>query len=375
MLHKNLNREEVFSLETTYLNSADLRIGKVIAEDIFANTKYPIINKNTKITLDVLHILKAFQIYKVPILLEEDNKQPSQFTEILMGIEVPKPYMTFEKIYLDAVEEFKKVFFDWESGSKIDITKVRGIILPLIDKVLEDRSILFKLNSLSTTKDYLYHHCIATGLISAILTQKLGYERGFVLQMAVAGILADCGMAKIPLHIRDKKGTLTEQEFFLIRQHPLFSFKMIENLPAFKEEMKLAIYQHHERLDGSGYVEGVKLGKISNFSQIIAVADTFHAMTSERVYRSKESPFKVIEMIKESEFGKFDIKVVEALVNLVAGLPIGTTIELSNLEIGEIMFINSFAPTRPLVKLAATEEIIDLSKQRNLYITRVMTDR
>ena len=365
-------------METTYINSDALRIGKVIAEDIFANTKYPIIYKNTKISHDVLHILKAFHIYKVPILLEEDETQPDQSvasTDTFMKIEVPKPFMTFEKIYLDAVEEFKKVFFDWESGSKIDITKVRGIILPLIDKVLEERSILFKLNSLSTTKDYLYHHCIATGLISAILTQKIGYERGFVLQMAVAGTLADCGMAKIPPHIRDKKGTLTEQEFLLIRQHPLFSFKMIESLPAIKEEMKLAIYQHHERLDGSGYVEGLKLGKISNFSQIIAVADTFHAMTSERVYRSKESPFKVIEMIKESEFGKFDIKVVEALVNLVAGLPIGTIVELSDLEIGEIMFINSFAPTRPLVKLASTGEIIDLSKQRNLYITRVMTDR
>ncbi|MDI7743346.1 HD-GYP domain-containing protein [Lysinibacillus fusiformis] len=366
-------------METTYLNSDSLRMGKVIAEDIFANTKYPIIYKNTKITQEVLHILKAFQIYKVPVLSEEVGTrtgQSDESTELIMNIEVPvpKPFMTFEKTYLDAVEQFKKVFFDWESGSKIDITKVRGIILPLIEKVLEEKSILFKLNSLSITKDYLYHHCIATGLISAILTQKLGYERGFVLQMAVAGTLADCGMAKIPPHIRDKKGTLNEQEFLLIRQHPLFSFKMIESLPAIKEEMKLAIYQHHERLDGSGYVEGLKLGKISIFAQIIAVADTFHAMTSERVYRSKESPFKVIEMIKESEFGKFDIKVVEALVNLVSGLPIGTTIELSNLEMGEIMFVNSFAPTRPLVKLATTGEIIDLSKQRNLYISQVITD-
>ncbi len=365
-------------METVYISSNALRIGKVIAKDIFANTKYPIIYKNTRITEDLLYVLKAFHISKVPILLEDEEKEPAlsyESVEIRMEIEPPKPFLTFEKIYLDAVEEFKKIFFDWESGSKIDITKVRGIILPLIEKVLEERSILFKLNSLSTPKDYLYHHCIATGLISAILTQKLGYERGFVLQMAVAGTLADCGMARIPSHIRDKKGSLTEQEFLLIRQHPLFSFKMIENLPAIKEEMKLAIYQHHERLDGSGYIEGAKSGKISNFSQIIAVADTFHAMTSERVYRSKESPFKVIEMIKESEFGKFDIKIVEALVNLVAGLPIGTNIVLSNLENGEIMFVNSFAPTRPLVKLTSTGEIIDLSKHRNLYISQVITDR
>ncbi|MDN4494164.1 HD-GYP domain-containing protein [Ureibacillus aquaedulcis] len=366
-------------METTYINSSHLRVGKVIADDIFANTKYPIVYKNTKVTNEVLHVLKAFHILKVPVLVEEEEKQTDQKDNMadtaVIGMEVPKPFMTFEKIYLDAVEQFKKVFFGWESGSKIDITKVRGIILPLIDRIQEERAILFKLNSLSNTKDYLFHHCIATGLISAIITQKLGYERGFVLQMAVAGMLADCGMAKVPNHIREKKGTLTEQEFLLIRQHPLFSFKMIESLPAIREEMKLAIYQHHERLDGSGYVEGLKIGKISTFSQIIAVADTFHAMTSERVYRSMESPFKVIEMIKESEFGKFDIKVVQALVDLVASLPIGTTVELSNEDIGEIMFINSFSPTRPLVKLANSGEIIDLSKQRNLYISQVITDK
>ena len=84
--------------------------------------------------------------------------------------------------------------------------------------------------------------------------------------------------------------------------------------------MKLAILQHHERLDGSGYPRGDKMEQISVFSQILAVADVFHAMTSERIYRSKESPFKVIELIKEEEFGKFDIKVVQALHDLVGNL-------------------------------------------------------
>jgi len=363
-------------LETPEVNSNPL-IGKIIAEDIFANTKYPIVHKNSKINSEILHVLKSFNIIKVPIIAEESKDQPSIIEEPiddLMRIDIPKLNITFERIYYNAVEEFKKLFFDWESGSRINITKVRGIILPLVEKILEDKSILFSLNHFSKPKDYLYHHCIATGLISAIITQKLGFERGYILQIAIAGTLADCGMAKVPHQIREKKGTLTEQEFFLIRQHPLYSFKMIESLPALKEEMKLAIYQHHERLDGSGYCEGVKSEKISIFSQIIALADTFHAMTSERIYRSKESPFKVIEMIKESEFGKFNIKVVQTLDSLVAGLPIGTKVGLSNLEIGEIIFINSYAPLRPLVKLVNTGEIIDLSKHRGIYISQIVTN-
>ena len=110
--------------------------------------------------------------------------------------------------------------------------------------------------------------------------------------------------------------------------------------------MKEAIYQHHERLDGSGYPNGERIGSISNFAQIIAVADVFHAMTSERLYRAKHSPFKVIEMIKEEEFGKFDAKVVQALVDIVVDLPIGTKIELSNLELAHPVHWRWLRPLR-----------------------------
>ncbi len=365
-------------MESTYVSINDLRVGKIVAEDIYANTQYPIVYKNTKVSPELLHVFKAFHIFKVPVYIDREVEksidQSEEVTSEDIQMYIPESSYSFENNYRSAVQEFKKLFIGWEAGSKIDITKIREIILPLVNKIIEDRSIIFELNNYSNPKDYLYHHCIATGLISAVLTQKLGYERGYVFQMAIAGALADCGMAKIPARIREKREPLNQLEFIEIRKHPLYSFQMVKSLPAIKEEMKIAIYQHHERLDGSGYVDGAKIGKISLFSQIIAIADTFHAMTSERLYRSKESPFKVIEMIKESEFGKFNIKVVQALIENVASLPIGTKIELSNLERGEIMFLNSFSPTRPLVKLSATGEIIDLEKNRSFYISRVITN-
>lgn len=359
---------------STYVHTKELRIGNMVAEDIFANTQYPIVYKGTKITHEHLHVFKVFNIEKILVSSDQiiKNKKTTINTEVIENRTIDSKPFDFQESYNQAVEELKKLFVNWEAGSKIDITKIRGFILPLVEPILSNRSILFNLNNYSNPKDYLYHHCIATGLISALITHKLGYEKGFVFQMAIAGTLADCGMAKIPQSIRRKNGSLTENEFFEIRKHPLYSFQMVKSLPALREEMKLAIYQHHERLDGSGYVEGVKIGKISIFAQIIAIADTFHAMTSERLYRSKESPFKVIEMIKESEFGKFDIKVVQVLGDLISSLSIGSKVELSNLERGEIVFINTIYPTRPLIRLDSTGEIIDLTKLRSLYISKVL---
>ena len=367
-------------LEATFVKVSELRLGKVVAEDIFANTQYPIVYKNTKINHEHLHVFNAFRISNVPVykgIEQHDSQEQGEFPEeagstIIPEIQLPM-FNSFEKYYLDAIQQVKKEFSNWEAGGKVDITKVRGMIIPLIEKVLEDRSYIFDLNSYSNPKDYLYHHCIATGLISAIITQKLGYERGMCIQMAIAGMLADSGMSKISTRIREKKDSLTPQEFLEVQKHPYYSYLMVRDLTALKDAMKVAIYQHHERLDGSGYPRGERDGSISSFSQIIAVADVFHAMTSERLYRSKQSPFKVIEMIKEEEFGKFDIKVVQALVDIVVDLPIGTKIELSNLERGEVMFINKYAPTRPLVKLSSSGEIIDLSVVRHFYISRVIT--
>jgi len=363
-------------LEATYVNIDESYIGKVVAQDIFAKTQNPIVYKNSIITPELLHIFKVFKISKVLIL--KDGKIENEKTSLEKVKNEPTDYEIVEDIfkthYLEAVTQFKKEFTKWQAISRIDIVKVRGIILPLVDEILNDRTKLFDLNNYSNPNDYTYHHSVATGLICAIISHKLGYDKGTTLQMAIAGTLADCGMSKIPSHIFEKKGALNHTEFIEIRKHPVYSYQMVKDLPALKANMKQAIIEHHERLDGSGYPRGLKIDNISPFSQIIAIADTFHAMTSERIYRAKESPFKVVEMIKENEFGKFDIRVVQALMNIVVDLPIGMKVELSNLERGEVMFINKFYPTRPLIKLLKTGDIIDLSNNRSLYIGRIITD-
>lgn len=360
-------------MDATYMYISELMPGKVVAEDIFANTKYSIIQKNTKINYEHLHVLKAFNISRVLIFKDEEVPAPTEINGKEVIIDVPVPTITpFLRYYEEGVAYLKKEFQNWQAGARVDITKVRNTMIPLIEIVLGERSHIFDLNSYSNPKDYLYHHCIATGLISSIIVQKNGYDKGTAIQMALAGILADCGMAKIPARVKDKKTALSEQEFLEIRKHPVYSYQMVKDLTALKSDMKKAIYSHHERLDGSGYPEGNRDADVLFYSQVIAVADVFHAMTSERLYRAKQSPFRVIEMIKEEEFGKFDIKVVQALIDIVADLPIGTKVELSNMEHAEVMFINRYAPTRPLVKLYSTGEIIDLATIRQLYISRIL---
>lgn len=357
-------------------NSNDLRAGILLKEDVYSKTKYPIMRKDTELTLEHIDILRVFGIKKVLVeervtKKEEAPLESSMSTEELMN-ELPMSMYVLRKQYNETVRDYKKEFSYWRAGQKPDLVKVREFTLPLVENFVKQKKMLMYLNDFSKPDEYIYHHSIAVGILSAAISQQMGYEKGDMLQLAIAATLADCGMSKISSSIIEKTAFLTREEYSEVKKHTLFSLKMVQDSPLLRQEMKIAILQHHERLDGSGYPRGDKLGAISLFSQIIAVADVYHAMTSERLYRPKHSPFKVIEMIKEEEFGKFDLKVVEALQKLVGDLSIGTRVKLTDGELGEVMFLHRDAPLRPMIKKEADGSIIDLTAHRNLAIAKII---
>lgn len=368
-------------MEHTLETLDKLKLGSILVEDVLANTITPIIRKETKITREHIQVLRAFNINQVLIKVENvfnrTEEELSKLNEEKTNVKVNKDTTSLKKtdfkgLYIDSVNKYHKEFTSWESGMKVDVAKLRSIIMPLVERALQEPQIFLRLNEYSDLKKYNAHHSIATGIISGAVAKKMDYSPGEIIQIATAGILADCGMAKVDVKIREKKSFLTETDFAEIKKHPINSFQMIKDSPLLKPEMKLAIFQHHERLDGSGYPKGDKMDSISIFAQIIAVSDVYHAMTSERIFRAKSSPFKVMEMIREEEFGKYNFKVVNALLSLVGELPISTRVRLSDGSEGEVVFLHRDSPIRPMIRLCETGQLIDLAAKRALYIESII---
>lgn len=367
-------------MESSFENVRNIRPGNTILEDIFVNTLSPIIRKNTKLTARHIEVLEAFGVKEVKIakivikrkeVVEDKNIQIVDPDEVLAQIELEKELI--QEHFNKAVKDYRKEFNAWRAGIKPDIVKVRSIMLPLIESFSKEKKLLTMLNDFSNPENYQYQHSIAVGILASAICKEMGYPVGQTLQLGIAGGLADCGMAKIDLSIIKKSAFLTNDEYSEVKKHPLYSYQMIRDTPLLREELKMAIVQHHERLDGSGYPRGDKSEKITVFAQILAVADVYHAMTSERVYRTKESPFKVIEMLMEEEFGKFDIKVVHALYNLVGHLSIGTRVKLTNRKEGTVIFIHRDARLRPTIKLDEDNSVLDLAVNRSLAVERVLS--
>ncbi|WP_102348054.1 HD-GYP domain-containing protein [Bacillus sp. Marseille-P3661] len=351
--------------------------GCILSADVVSLTRHPIIPKKSIISEQNIQVIKAFLIKEVQVeptlvsgepftpseVLEEENNEPksSEYKE-----------ESFAVIYLKAVQAYKKLFKGWQSGLSIDMPIVRSTVLPVLEAALKAPSDIFTFHHYPTEEDYLYHHAISVGLLSTVIAKALNFPKGDCIQIGIAGAMADCGMAKIDPKIFNKKVSLTKQEFEEVKRHPEYSYLMLKQVKLLKDDVRIAVYQHHERIDGSGYPNGLTSELLYPYGRIIAVADVYSAMTSERSYKSKQSPFKVLESILQDQFGKFDIKVVQALTKALANFSSGTRVRLSNNQIGEIVFIEPKSPTRPMIKLENTGEIIQLTNHRQLYIEEIL---
>ncbi|AGT30468.1 phosphohydrolase [Geobacillus genomosp. 3] len=351
------------------VNLAQLREGCVLAEDVLGKTKKPIVPKNAIINETLLHVLSKFLIDEVEIEPVLANGEPFLADGSLSMEPDERPIM----LYLEAVQHYKKAFQSWQSGLPIDIGEIREIAIPLFNEMIKHKRELLMLHHYTTKEEYLYHHAVSVGLLAGFLAAHFGYGQGECHQIVLAGILADCGMAKISSQILLKPSALTEAEFRQIEQHPIFGYQMVQKIAALSQGAKLAVLQHHERNDGSGYPLRVKAEKIHPYSQLIAVADVYYAMTSERLYRHKQSPFRAIEAMQREQFGRLNAEAVALLSNHLASLQTGTIVKLSNGETAEVVFIHPDEPARPIVKVTETGQLLSLVEQRDLYIEEILS--
>ncbi|MEH7381987.1 HD-GYP domain-containing protein [Bacillus sp. JJ1533] len=350
---------------------SQLQEGCILSNDIFSLTNKPIIPKKTVLTNEHIQVLQMFLVKDVQVESFLINGEPFTPTELIEEVEVVEKVNTIVEDYLISVKEYKRLFQSWRAGALVEISKVRQILLPLFKRILEQPKELFSLHRYTNREDYIYHHSIMLGLLSGYLGKKLKYSEADCNHLAMAGLLSDCGMSKIDPKILLKNSSLTLAEYNEVKKHPLYSYRMIEKIALIKDSVKLAVFQHHERMDGTGYLLGVTGERLHPFSKIVAVADVYSAMTLEKPYSNRQSPFKALEEIRRESFGKFDMEAVEALTNGVGNISIGTKIKLSNGQSGEIVFIDKSHPTRPLLKVSENE-FLDLKNYRQIFIEEII---
>lgn len=353
-----------------------LTSGAKLAEDVYTMLGGLLFPKGTTVFEKELEILAAFLVKEVHI--EEDDLPQQEKKEgegrrdeaPAVGARPSKAKQEFQYHYEKAISSFKSMVTKVQGGLNIPVMEVREVVAPMVQQVQDQPNILLALRRVSSVDSYAYEHSIAVGLISFMIAKWMKVPEKEWMQIALAGTLLDIGKTKIDRRILLKPGKLTQAEFEEIKKHTVYGYQLIKASPGLSEGVALAALQHHEREDGTGYPLGLKGNKLHLYSKIVAVADVYHAMCSDRVYQKAKSPYVVAEQLLNDSFGKLDPTIVHTFVNGITQFAIGTLVELSDGTLGKIVFTDQRHPTRPMVE--TNGRFVNLAEARHLSVVKVI---
>ncbi|WP_042165040.1 HD-GYP domain-containing protein, partial [Paenibacillus gorillae] len=235
------------------------------------------------------------------------------------------------------------------------------------------------LMNMGTVDDYLYQHSLNVCVYTTLLGTAYGYTREELMTLGMGALLHDIGKTQISMNVLKKPDQLTAEEFGMMKNHAKIGFELLKDEPNLPLIVAHCAFQHHERLDGSGYPRGIKGGEIHDYAKWIGLVDSYDAMTTNRVYRSPMLPHQAIELLYAGTGTLYEQHMVQLFRDKVAIYPIGITVTLHTGESGVVIDFNTAYPHRPIIRILNNEAgetlavpyEVDLSKQLSTMIVGV----
>ena len=211
--------------------------------------------------------------------------------------------------------------------------------------------------------EYTFQHSLNVSILAGVIGRWLNYKGEELRQLVLSGLLHDIGKSKIPLPILNKPAALSKTEMFMMQQHTIFGSDLLKTADL-SPLVFLTALQHHERRDGSGYPFRIPWAQVHIHARIIAIADLYDAMTSNRVYQKKQTPFVVAEVIMQEMFTKLDPSICMIFLENLSNYLLGGTVYLSNGLEAEVVFIDKLSKSRIVVR-TNDNNFIHLDNRKN----------
>lgn len=349
-----------------YIRPEELRPGMRLKNDLISASGRMFLAEDTILTEVLINRILGLGIRYINIKDESGERKPEPEAKTRYQMKEEK----FIQAYRDSSGSVRAILDGVRNGREIMLDEVREAVNTFIDLVIEDDNLIPKLYKMQDVDEYTYDHSINVSLLCIMIGKWLKYNDMELKKLAYSGVFHDIGKSKVPLEIINKPGPLDEKEWRIMRQHPVYGYNILKDMKGISRDVLSAVLMHHEREDGRGYPFGIEGVRIHPYAKVVAVADVFDAMASDRVYRKREPAFEVVEHIERSGFVSLDPRITRVFLKGISQYFVGRTVRLSDGRIGDVIYLYPNQLTKVVVKVG--EEFVDFCSDADTTVDEIL---
>jgi HD-GYP domain-containing protein (c-di-GMP phosphodiesterase class II) len=264
------------------------------------------------------------------------------------------------RTYNQSVAVTREVINSVRMGRTPSIRRIKRVVQGIVDQILNEETSLIGLTAIRDYDEYTFTHSVNVCIFAVALGRRLGLTKVQLFDLGLSALMHDIGKSRVPHGYLQKSEELSEEEWRRIASHPWLGVLALFQLKGQQEEMSYramtVAYEHHMRIDMSGYPKTVRPRSMSMTSRIVAAVDGYDAATTRRVYQTTPyTPAAVLQEMRDNPKRGLDQIVVKAFINLLGIYPVGTLVVLDTFELAIVSAANPRpdALSRPIVRIVS----------------------
>ncbi|MGM0471050.1 MAG: HD-GYP domain-containing protein [Bacillota bacterium] len=350
---------------------SEVEPGATLAKTIYTSSGTILLRQGVK--LSESHLQKLYKLGIYDIYIEEPEEEVKE--EVTDKKELTSQNLENE-ILLITRQSIEQIDLDNNRFSFKDYQDLMELIEIIANNISQIDKLLEFINQLKDLEDESLSHLVNVTLLSLIIGKKLDYSKMRLERLGLGAFLHDIGKINVPASILNKPSKLNNIEYQEIKKHTVYGYEILKEIDEIPKPSARVAYQHHEYCDGTGYPKGLKKRFINDYSRIVAIAEIFDSMISDRIYREGIIANEVIEYLYANcTKNKLDRKLVEVFLEVIIPYPVGTKVRLSTGDKAIVISNNKNLRLRPVVKLINSNkagEKIDLNEKLDINIEQVL---
>jgi putative nucleotidyltransferase with HDIG domain len=253
--------------------------------------------------------------------------------------------------YQDAVAGAERLWEQTSAEGSPDPVAAQSIVESLASAVGQNRRAMMALTAMFRYDNYTFTHMVNVSVLTMAQARGIGFEGALLRQFGLAGLMHDIGKIRTPPEILSKPDKLTDSEFEIMQQHPVEGAEMLRRHLELPPLAAIVAFEHHLRVDGTGYPSGVRRPALNLATQLCSIADVYDAMRSKREYQQAFPTDRIIAVLKQHDGARFDQNLVRRFSQLMGIYPVGNVVRLDSGALAVVLRVHAPDPSRPTVRV------------------------